>query len=358
MRPLRFRHDQLPALRARNRSGTCRTDQRSGAWRLPSRSVHHPRPRPGSRSATRTASRHRARPARSGATCISAARTRRIPGAGCPASPSIQGARGRPHAAGHRTGCDRPGRAAHRAHGAVTGARQKGRGLMTAGVQQFLPWQTAFASRWLHAPQRFAHAWLIHGLAGIGKRRFALAAAASLLCEQPRDGLACNTCQACRWVAGGNHPDLRRVRPEAVALEEGEGGEESESAARKTPSREIRVEQIRSLSGWFGTATHRGGWGVAVLYPAHAMNLIAANALLKVLEEPPPHTVFLLVTDTPDQLLPTIVSRCRRLPLPVPEPQVAAQWLREQGIEEPADWLSVAGGAPVRALELARSDRK
>lgn len=226
---------------------------------------------------------------------------------------------------------------------------------MTAGVQQFLPWQTAFASRWLHAPQRFAHAWLIHGLAGIGKRRFALAAAASLLCEQPRDGLACNTCQACRWVAGGNHPDLRRVRPEAVALEEGEGGEESESAARKTPSREIRVEQIRSLSGWFGTATHRGGWRVAVLYPAHAMNLIAANALLKVLEEPPLHTVFLLVTDTPDQLLPTIVSRCRRLPLPVPEPQVAAQWLREQGIEEPADWLSVAGGAPVRALELARS---
>src|SRR5690606_40979172 len=101
-----------------------------------------------------------------------------------------------------------------------------------------------------------------------------------------------------------NHPDLRRVRPEAVALEEGEGGEESESAARKTPSREIRVEQIRSLSGWFGTATHRGGWRVAVLYPAHAMNLIAANALLKVLEEPPPHTVFLLVTDTPDQLLP------------------------------------------------------
>src|SRR5690606_2420073 len=146
--------------------------------------------------------------------------------------------------------------------------------------------------------------------------------------------------QACRWVASGNHPDLRRVRPDAVAAEEGDTGEESDSQVKKTPSREIRVEQMRALSGWFNIGTHRGGWRVAVIYPAHAMNLITANALLKVLEEPPPRTVFLLTSDAPDLLLPTIVSRCRRLPLPVPELALSTEWLREQGVSEPADWLA------------------
>lgn len=220
---------------------------------------------------------------------------------------------------------------------------------------QFLPWQQALAAQWLAERERFAHAWLIHGLAGIGKRNFALAAAAALLCEQPRQAMACGACQACHWLASGNHPDFRRVRPEAVALEEGEVAEESASQAKKAPSREIRVEQMRALSGWFNTATHRGGWRVAVVYPAQAMNHITANALLKVLEEPPPQTVFLLTTDAPDLLLPTIVSRCRRLPLSVPAFDEASAWLREQGVTDPADWLAAAGGAPLRALSLSQA---
>lgn len=222
-------------------------------------------------------------------------------------------------------------------------------------VFRFLPWQHQQATQWLAGSERFAHAWLIHGLAGIGKRQYALAAAASLLCEQPVRGLACGQCQACRWVSSGNHPDLRRIRPDAVAHQEGELIEEGDAQGKKTYSREIRIEQLRALSGWFTTATHRGGWRVAVIYPAEAMNLITANALLKVLEEPPPHTVFLLTTDAPDKLLPTIVSRCRRVPLPVPPWSVAADWLKEQGIAQPDDWLAASGGAPLRALELARS---
>lgn len=220
---------------------------------------------------------------------------------------------------------------------------------------RFLPWHETQATEWLAGADRFAHAWLIHGLAGIGKRSFALAAAAALLCEHPRNGFACGECEACRWVAGGNHPDFRRVRPEAVALQEGEPVEESESATKKTPSREIRVEQIRGLSGWFSTATHRGGWRVAVIYPAQAMNLITANALLKVLEEPPPHTMFLLTTDAPELLLPTIVSRCRRLPLSIPDFSQGTAWLAEQGVADAGEWLAAAGGAPLRALALAQS---
>lgn len=227
-----------------------------------------------------------------------------------------------------------------------------------SAVPGFLPWHKEAAVRWLSQRTRFAHAWLIHGLAGIGKRQFILAAAAGLLCESPVNGLACNACSACAWVASGNHPDLRRIRPAALALQEGEDPSDTgeSGAARKTPSRDIRVEQLRALHDWFNTATHRGGWRVAVLYPAEALNPISANALLKVLEEPPANTVFLLAADAPDRLLPTLVSRCRRLPLPVPAAQECLPWLREQGLPDPAPWLAVAGGAPLLALERAQAD--
>ena len=227
-----------------------------------------------------------------------------------------------------------------------------------SALPRFLPWQQGLASQWLGRRERFAHAWLIHGLAGIGKRQFILAAAASLLCESPASGLACGACKACAWVASGNHPDLRRIRPDAVAVQEGEdAGDTAESAtAKKAPSRDIRVEQLRALHDWFNTATHRGGWRVAAVYPAESLNLISANALLKVLEEPPANTVFLLAADAPDRLLPTLVSRCRRLPLPVPSAEQCLPWLREQGLSDPAPWLAVVGGAPLLALERARSD--
>ncbi|MGV2906085.1 DNA polymerase III subunit delta' [Achromobacter sp. AGC25] len=227
---------------------------------------------------------------------------------------------------------------------------------------QFLPWQMDAARSWLGNRDRFAHAWLVHGLAGIGKLDFAIAAAASLLCETPENGLACGHCAACAWFASGNHPDLRRIRPEAVAVEEGadaaEPAEDAEPAtgpAKRAPSKEIRIDQIRSLESWFNTATHRGGWRVALLYPAHALNVVSSNALLKVLEEPPPHTVFLLVADAPDRLLPTLVSRCRRLPLPAPDPDTALQWLRGQNVEPAKEWLAAAGGAPLAALRLAQA---
>ncbi|HWL27472.1 MAG TPA: DNA polymerase III subunit delta', partial [Burkholderiaceae bacterium] len=131
----------------------------------------------------------------------------------------------------------------------------------------FLPWQTDLAASWLKQRERFAHAWLIHGVPGIGKRRFALAAASSLLCESPQDGFACGKCAACLWVMAGNHPDLRRIRPDAVALEEGAGGSDDEpdtsSTAKKAPSKDIRVDQLRALGAWFNTATHRAGLRVA-----------------------------------------------------------------------------------------------
>tara|TARA_R110000851_G_scaffold332391_1_gene508320 strand:+ start:15140 stop:16180 length:1041 start_codon:yes stop_codon:yes gene_type:complete len=228
---------------------------------------------------------------------------------------------------------------------------------MNMELPQFLPWQKEMARAWLTGRNQFAHAWLIHGLSGIGKQQFALAAAAALLCESPQEQMACGRCSACQWVAAGSHPDLRRIRPDAIAALEGDDTQDDATTPKKSLSREIRIEQLRQLHHWFNTATHRGGFRVAVLYPAESLNMVSANAILKVLEEPPQNTVFLLVSDTPDRLLPTLISRCRRLPLSVPSPQTAQQWLIQQGIAEPHNWLAAAGGAPLKALALsAESD--
>lgn len=237
-------------------------------------------------------------------------------------------------------------------------------------IEGFFPWHRDIAHDWLKNQDRFAHAWLIHGLTGIGKREFAITAAKSLLCEAPIDGVACGQCLACGWVQRGNHPDLKRIRPEVVAVEEGAeqetdedavgevSGSESVSASKRAPSKDIRIDQIRSLEPWFNNATHRGGWRVALIYPAEALTVISANALLKVLEEPPPSTVFLIVADAPDRLLPTLLSRCRRLPLPTPALDTAQKWLIDQGVKQADLWLASCGGAPVLAKKRSESGEK
>lgn len=237
---------------------------------------------------------------------------------------------------------------------------------MVAGV---LPWQAQFAQHLLQRQESLPHALLIHGLSGTGKREFALGMAQALLCERRAPGspnFACGVCDACRWSAVGNHPDLMHVRPAALAAREGAdvASEEASadepivdgsSTAKKKLSEDLRVDQIRALEPWYHRATHRGGLRIVVLYPAEAMNAIAANALLKALEEPSPETLFLLVTDAPDRLLATILSRCQRLTIPMPTLGQSLSWLVQQGVEEgdASQWLAAAGGAPLRALALS-----
>ncbi len=102
-------------------------------------------------------------------------------------------------------------------------------------------------------------------------------------------------------------------------------------------------------------STHRHGRRVILLYPAEALNAAAANALLKTLEEPPADTVFLLVTNSLDRLLPTILSRCRKFPLPMPRHEEALAWLHAQGLSDAADCIAQQGGAPIAAMQFAES---
>lgn len=213
------------------------------------------------------------------------------------------------------------------------------------------PWHTALAQR-----DRPHHALLVHGPAGIGKSDFAAELARAWLCESPAaDGSACGRCAACGWIAHDNHPDLRVLAP--VAEEAGEGGEGAARPGRApAASRDIRIDQVRALERFVGVGGHRGGCKVVRVDPADALNVAAANALLKTLEEPGAGTRFLLVTHRPDALPATIRSRCLAMPLKLPAPGVAVDWLvAETGAERAlaCQWLAAAGGAPLRARRFA-----
>jgi DNA polymerase-3 subunit delta' len=218
---------------------------------------------------------------------------------------------------------------------------------------------------WLQLQQlraRLPHAILFYGAEGIGKTDFVESFAQSLLCEAVQaDGHACGACPSCGWFSQYNHPDYRRVRPEILdgddAADDVEGGEEKKSAkASKTPSKEIKIDQIRALADFMNVSTHRSGMRVVVLYPAEALNTAAANSLLKTLEEPPPNTMFLLVSNRLDRLLPTILSRCRKFALALPSQQDGLAWLRQQGVKDADVWLAEQGGAPLAAFQAAQGE--
>ncbi|MFK3737731.1 DNA polymerase III subunit delta' [Massilia sp. TN1-12] len=231
-------------------------------------------------------------------------------------------------------------------------------------VVTMYPWQQEPWARLQHLRERLPHAILFHGPAGIGKADFIEAFAQSLLCENVRpDGHACGACASCGWFAQGNHPDYRRVRPEALedelpASDGEEGGEDKKSKSTKTASKDIKIEQVRGLSDFMNISTHRQGLRVVVLYPAEALNMPASNALLKTLEEPPPGTVFLLASNSLDRLLPTILSRCRKFALAMPDHAQALAWLQQQGVQDADSWLREQGGAPLAALAQSETGNR
>jgi DNA polymerase-3 subunit delta' len=184
------------------------------------------------------------------------------------------------------------------------------------------------------------HALLLAGPAGLGKRDFLQRFVRGLLCGQPADGEACGRCRSCLLLEAGTHPDR-------VALSYGlrkDGVQRSE----------IVVDQIRELSARLATSSQFGGWQVASIDPADAMNAAAANALLKTLEEPARQTMLVLVADAPWRLPQTIRSRCQRIEFALPPRGQALAWLRAEQVAAPEVALDAAGGNPGLARDWAR----
>jgi DNA polymerase-3 subunit delta' len=219
-------------------------------------------------------------------------------------------------------------------------------------MKTLYPWQDESWQAMQGLRSRLPHALLLKGAQGIGKLDLALNFAQSLLCEKPNaNGLSCQECSSCHWFEQDSHPDFRLVQPDALSVaEEGE-----EKPAGKKPSREISVDQIRDLSNFANLSAHCGGFRVVVIHPAEAMNNNAANSLLKTLEEPTENLLFLLVSHKPQQLLPTILSRCLSFSIPTPTRETGTAWLSQQGVKNPEHALAQTGFAPLQALAWAES---
>ena len=199
---------------------------------------------------------------------------------------------------------------------------------------------------------KLPHAWLITGPRGTGKAtlayrfaRFVLAGGRDALGEPIRSGLAIGeTHPVFRRVASGGHSDL-------LVIERGI------DPKRKKPRSEIVVDDVREASSFLHLTPGEGNWRVVIVDAADEMNRNAANALLKVLEEPPSQSLLLLVSHAPGRLLPTIRSRCRRLRLePLPDDLIAAALeasCPDLGTGDRGLLLRLAEGSLGRALELA-----
>lgn len=206
------------------------------------------------------------------------------------------------------------------------------------------PWLNASWQRLLSTRARPAQALLLAGPRGVGKGAMARAWARALLCEQPQpDGDACGACPACHWFDAGTHPDFRLVTLQEKTNKDGE----------VKMATGIEVDQAREAVDFVQLSTYRAGFRVVLVNPADSLNLASANALLKVLEEPPLNTVFVLVSDQPRRLLPTIRSRCTRLDIGLPATDAAMQWLDSEQLEDAATLLALSGGAPLDALNWA-----
>jgi DNA polymerase-3 subunit delta' len=197
-----------------------------------------------------------------------------------------------------------------------------------------MPWHAVHWARLQARRQRDAlpHALLLCGPTGLGKRAFTRRFLHGLLCERPIDGDACGGCRSCLLVAAGTHPDV-------IGLSFGlrkDGVQRSE----------IVVEQIRELSARLAMRSQFGGWQVAIIDPADAMNGAAANALLKTLEEPSAQTMLILLADAPWRLPQTIRSRCQRIEFHLPAAAEALAWLQTEGVRNAADALAAASGNP------------
>ena len=201
-----------------------------------------------------------------------------------------------------------------------------------------LPWQEQnWDSLYGYIKQdRIPQALLIFGASGLGKQALANRFAYSLLCCNLGDnGFCCGVCVSCLLINADTHPDLIRIKPD----------EDKKS---------ISINQIRQVVSNTYLKPQFEAHRVIIINPADVMTIQAINAFLKCLEEPTERTVFILITGKPNKLPATIISRCQKLTVTMPEKNVLSDWLNGQGIHNNQDTLSnLVRGSLLTAPQVA-----
>jgi len=191
-------------------------------------------------------------------------------------------------------------------------------------------------------PRAMTHAWLFTGPPGSGRSVAARAFAAALQCEESPPG--CGTCKSCRLAMSGSHPDVTSVSTEKVIID---------------------IREVRELVATAARSASRGRWRVVIVEDADRMVERTSNVLLKSIEEPPPHTVWLLCAPSPDDVVVTIRSRCRGVTLRIPPVEAVADLLVRRDGVDPASAVVAAraaqshvGMARRLATDAAARDRR
>jgi DNA polymerase III subunit delta' len=216
-------------------------------------------------------------------------------------------------------------------------------------MNKHLPWH---GSQWRILQNRseqdqLPHALLLTGHQGVGKELFAKQFASYLLCSDfdVAEGQACGVCKNCQLIKAGNYSDWLNVFPE----EKG---------------RAIKVDQIRAVASFVSKTAQLGGYKIIIVRPADSMNINAANALLKTLEEPSPKTLIMLITHRLMVLPATVRSRCQIVSFGIPDRQKAIEWLQhtEEFVGNDLSdaqinlLFSLANNAPLKVLELIENN--
>lgn len=180
---------------------------------------------------------------------------------------------------------------------------------------------------------RISHAYLFYGPSGVGKAKTAVAFAQLLNCERSEEAEPCNRCSQCYKIALGNHPDVEVIKPDGAS---------------------IKIEQMRNMQEKVYFKCYEGKFKVIMIEDAHLMTVQAANSLLKVLEEPPAETVFILLAEELNLLPITIQSRCLPVSFAYLSESIMGKVLSEMGIEIPFS-LALAQGSLGKALDIAHN---
>ncbi len=182
---------------------------------------------------------------------------------------------------------------------------------------------------------RLAHAYLFSGPEGVGKATVARAMAAHLFCTDAGSLEPCGVCPGCLQFASGNHPDFLSIQPEGVS---------------------IKIDQIRALKKQLAFSPFAGGMRVVLIDQAQTMRREAGNSLLKLLEEPPPDNLFLLIASEAEPILPTILSRCQVIAFAPLAYELAAEIIADHSPQlndqEALMLAKLSGGCPGKALAM------
>lgn len=228
-----------------------------------------------------------------------------------------------------------------------------------------LPWLTTGRTKLLQGGHKH-HCLLITGPPAIGKYLLALDLVNRLLCENPAEGGACGSCWACHLVSGSIHPDLHILMPETY--DESDDStllnhahrylDTGQSSQKRKPSSQISVDNARLLSDALLGTSRIGGRKVALVLAADTLNRNAANAMLKVLEEPVGTTHFILVSSYPYRLPSTIHSRCVRVECQGPSSKDISTWLRARHPvqEKQLSALLLSGLGPIELDEVLQNE--